>query len=125
MVLLLCFGVIPAMQSAMKKISEGKMKCENCEKFVSAKVQDFSEKKFNKVLCFECQQKQNNKPTESNQDKVTTPKTDEKAKVNKDGRGQLLIVRQACIEAVAEVMSMNKELDWKKLANEFEEWIWR
>jgi len=35
----------------------GAAKCSECENTVSQKVKEYSEQKFKKVLCFDCQQK--------------------------------------------------------------------
>jgi len=89
------------------------MKCSKCDKPVSNKVKDFSLGKFKKVLCFECQK----------EDKADSKPAPEPTQIPSDK--DLLIIRQCIIKAVAEIMSMHPDTDWKALANEFEQWIIR
>jgi len=48
------------------------MKCESCGKEVSDKVKSFSLKKYNKVLCMDCQKKQQTEPKPTKEKNIET-----------------------------------------------------
>jgi len=100
--------------------------CEICKVKVSKKVDKYSKENFNKVLCFDCQKKANVED-EVKIKEVGIPKEEVVKSTRKLDQTQLLIVRQCCVKASAQLCT-RKDLDWKdyiKMVELMEAWVLR